>query len=110
MITKGIDLNGLSHDAETSQKLIDKSFEAENHERELGSLGKFFGSGETVKMNIAGLSIFILLLIGIAYTLIVLFCETKDNNKAISIIDFWGIITPIITLAMGFIFGKSQKQ
>ena len=105
----GVDLKGLVYDSETSNKLIEKSFEAENHERELGKLGRFFGSGETVKMNIAGFSIVILLLIGIIYTLIILFCDTTNNNKVISIIDFWGIITPLITLAFGFIFGKTQK-
>lgn len=106
---KGVDFNNLPTDPKTSQKIIDKTFEANNHERELGSLGKFFGSGETVKMNISGLTILILIITGVGYTVGVLCFDTSSNSKAVGIIDFWGIITPIITLALGFIFGKTQK-
>ncbi|PZO30963.1 MAG: hypothetical protein DCF13_01910 [Flavobacteriaceae bacterium] len=103
-----IDFNNLPADPKTSHKIIEKSFEAEVHERELGKLGKFFGSGDTVKMNIAGITILILLVIGVSYTVAALLCDEK-NSKAVGIIDFWGILTPIITLSLGFIFGKSQK-
>jgi hypothetical protein len=106
---KGVDFKNLPQDPKTSHKIIDKAFEASIHERELGSLGKLFGSGDTVKMNIAGLTIIMLLMTGIIYTLSILCIDTGNNNKAIGILDFWGIITPIITLALGFIFGKSQK-
>ncbi|MGV3460684.1 MAG: hypothetical protein ACO1N9_09555 [Flavobacterium sp.] len=106
---KGIDFNNLPQDQKTSQKLIDKSFEASVHERELGALGKFFGAGDTVKMNIAGLTIIVLTLTGIIYTFCILYNNNSNNPKAIGILEFWGIITPIITLALGFVFGKSQK-
>lgn len=106
---KGVDFKNLPTDPKTSQKIIDKTFEADIHEKELGRLGIFFGSGETVKMNISGLTILILLITGIGYTIAILCMDTTSNNKAVGILDFWGIITPIITLALGFIFGKTQK-
>ena len=106
---KDIDFNNLPNDPKTSQKFIDKTFEDNRHERELGKLGKYFGAGDSVKMNIAGLFIIVLLITGIVYTFSILFLNTSSNPKAISITDFWGIIAPLITLALGFIFGKSQK-
>lgn len=100
----------LPSDPKTSHKIIDKTFEANQAENELGVLGKFFGSGDTVKMNIAGLLIFVLLFAGICYSAIILLNSSVSNNsKAVSIVEFWGIITPLITLALGFIFGKHQK-
>lgn len=106
---KGLDLKNLPKDPETSQMIITKSFEHDFADKELGTLGKFFGSGNSIKMNIAGLTIFVLLLSGIGYTISMLACDTKNNPKAIGILEFWGIITPLITLALGFIFGKKDK-
>lgn len=103
------DFSNLSQDQATNHKIIDKTFESNNHERELGTLGKFFGSGDTVKMNISGLTILVLIITGICYTTAILCFDTTANSKAVGISDFWGIISPMITLALGFIFGKTQK-
>ncbi|HLO72919.1 MAG TPA: hypothetical protein VK164_03200 [Flavobacterium sp.] len=104
---KGLNLAELPKNPETSHKIIDNTFEEIKMTRELGFLGQFFGSGNSIKLNIAGLFIFILVLIGIIYTSCVLFA-TNINPKAIGILDFWGIITPLITLALGYIFGKKE--
>ncbi len=106
---KGLDLNNLPADPKTSQKLIEKTFETNQLDKELGSLGKFFGKGDSVKLNIAGLLIIVLVIAGILYTCFILLCNTSSNPKAIGILDFWGIVTPLITLSLGFVFGKSQK-
>ncbi|NDW19862.1 hypothetical protein D0T53_13235 [Dysgonomonas sp. 216] len=110
MSLQGIDFNNLPIDPETSQKIIDKTFENQNKDKELGKLGKFFGCGDSVKMNIAGLTIFILLIAGIGYTIAIFFSDPGTNKNLIGIVDFWGIITPIITLALGYIFGKSKSN
>lgn len=107
---KGLDLSKLPKDPETSQKIIDKTFESNNIDKELGKLGLFFGLGESIKMNIAGLTIIILLITGILYTLGILCFNFSENKNVIGILEFWGIITPIITLILGFIFGKTQNN
>jgi hypothetical protein len=63
-----------------------------------------------VKVNIAGLCIFILIIAGIIYTACVLVADVSNNPKAIGIVEFWGIISPIITLSLGFIFGKNDNK
>lgn len=104
---KGLDFSKLPADPKTSHKIIDKAFENNIMDKEIGFLGKFFGFGESVKLNIAGICILILLLIGIVYTFIYLFSNV--NDKAIGITEFWSIITPLMTLTLGYIFGKNEK-
>lgn len=104
---KGLNLAELPKNLETSHKIIDNTFEESKMTRELGLLGQFFGSGNSIKLNIAGLFIFILLLTGIIYTACILFSDSV-NSKSIGILEFWGIITPLITLALGYVFGKKE--
>ena len=107
---KSIDIASLPSDPKTSQKIIDKTFEQDKRNQELGLLGKFFGASDFVKINVAGLSILVLFLAGILYTGCILFVTLDTNSKAIGIVEFWAIITPIITLALGFMFGKSDTK
>ncbi len=107
---KGLDFSNLPQDPETSSKIISGTFEESKLERELGKLGRFFGSGNSVKMNIAGLLITVLVLTGICYTIAVLCLDVSENKMAIGILEFWSIITPLITLALGYLFGKQDKN
>lgn len=79
-------------------------YEKEQSQSELGNLGKFFGSGNSISKNIAGLTICSLLLVGIIYTFILLFKGATETD--LSIKDFWGVILPLITLTIGYLFGK----
>ena len=67
---------------------------------EAGWLGRFFGSGETAPLNIAGLLILLLGGSGVA----VLFLQS-----AIPAGEYWKIIVPLLSLVMGYVFGKSSK-
>ena len=107
---KIVDFTNLPQNLKTTEQLITKSFEADNHARELGIVGKLLGSGDSIKMNIAGITILILILTGIVYTIILIFCNTSNNSNVIDILKFWGILTPIITLSLGYIFGKSNHK
>ena len=100
---RGIDLNKLSNDSKVNQNFIEKTFEENKISKEIGFLGNFFGSGESVKMNIAGLTIVILILFGIAYTLLVYYFNKKSDFQ------IWNVLTPIITLSLGYIFGKNSN-
>jgi len=66
---------------------------------ESGWLGKLFGSSKTAPSNIAGLSLLLLLSPGIA----LLFTA----GTAMTAGDYWKLITPIITLILGYLFGKN---
>ena len=80
--------------------------EKQKSNNELGILGKFFGSGNSLSKNIAGITICILLIIGTIYTFILLFKEDKSNDLPIK--EFWGVILPLITLTIGYLFGKKE--
>lgn len=67
---------------------------------EAGFLGRCFGSRANAPMNIAGSLIFLLTISGI----VVLFC-----SSSIPPADYWKIIVPIITLALGYVFGKGHR-
>lgn len=105
-MAKNIDFKNLPTDPATTQKMIE--YHTSMADKEIGYLGKFFGSGDSVKVNVSGFCIIVLLAIGIIYTVLYLFFASSDT-KAAGIIEFWGIITPIVTLALGYIFGKSPK-
>lgn len=95
---KGIDFKNLPKDPTLSESILDKTLQDNKNLREIGFLGKFFGAGDGVKMNIAGLTILLLLAFGIFYT-----CFKTD-------FEIWKIISPIITLSLGYIFGKSSNN
>ena len=64
---------------------------------ESGWLGKFFGAPTHSPLNIAGLLIILLVLTGIAVSFIY---GISDS------INYWSKILPLITLALGYVFGK----
>ncbi len=65
---------------------------------EAGWLGRCFGASNNAPINIAGLIVVILVGSGVA----VLFFQS-----AIPTGDYWKIIAPLVTLVMGFLFGRS---
>lgn len=65
---------------------------------ESGALGKFFGNRINAPTNVAGFVVVALVLAG------VLDLGLKWTVSG----DFWKISTPIITLALGFLFGKNS--
>src|SRR5258706_7583217 len=97
----------LPTDPELAKKVLDNNAETSKQDRELGFLGKFFGSGTSGNTNIVGLLIVLLLLTGITCTFLLL--SEAPATRGISILELWGIITPLLTLALGFLFGKAGK-
>ena len=93
----------LPKDTGLAQQVLDN----EQKRHELGVLGKFFGANHSSANNIAGTTVIVLILTGIGYTI---FIGSKEySDKDVSIKEFWGIITPIITLVLGYIFGKKDS-
>lgn len=62
-----------------------------------GWLGHVFGSKGNAPVNIAGLFVILLILIGGGS----LFWETRIPAS-----DIWQTIVPLVTLVMGYLFGK----
>jgi hypothetical protein len=103
------DLLNLPQDIQLANKIIDSENEITKKKVDNGLLGLFWGTSACIPNNIAAFSIILLLLFGIIYSLIVM--KFSDNNiTVISIKDCWSIITPIITLAFGYLFGDKNKK
>lgn len=66
-----------------------------------GWLGRIFGAKHNAPLNIAGLAVLLLVGSGV----LVLFCQS-----AIPASEYWKIIVPLVTLVMGYIFGKGSKE
>lgn len=88
----------------------DKMQEAQhNHEctmkdKELGRIGLFFGTAENSSKNISALICFLLLSAIIVMSGIVYYLD-KDKDF---IGNLWQMILPVITLSLGYIFGKRE--
>lgn len=76
------------------------ALETKKMDLEAGQLGRFFGTGRSVSLNVAGATVLLLILSGI----IVAF-----GTPSVFALDYWKITTPIITGALGFMFGKDFK-
>jgi hypothetical protein len=64
-----------------------------------GYAGQIFGSRSIPSVNIAAIFILILLVSGISFTVF---------NSLIPPKEYWSLISPLMTLALGYIFGKRE--
>jgi hypothetical protein len=64
-----------------------------------GKMGDFLGIGENGSINIAGIVIILLVVVGGILTFV-----NFHNSE-----DYWKIVSPLITLAFGYLFGKNKK-
>lgn len=74
--------------------------------KELGWFGIFFGGQELISLNISGMLIIFLLFIGFILSCIIYNDKTDLDN----VVKIWGIITPIITLTLGYVFGSNNNN
>ena len=81
----------------TNTEVIRPLLDHANKKIDRGTLGRFFGSPQQSAASIAWIMIFLLTCSGIA----VLFFKSS-----VPAIDYWTIITPLITLALGYLFGS----
>lgn len=80
--------------------------ENELKNKEIGFLGKFFGSSDNAARNMAITVIFFVVLGATGFSICVLFNQSFDKSL---ISQVWSTIVPIITLALGYIFGKNNS-
>lgn len=82
-----------------------KQLENENLSRKLGKIGGLFGDKDSSSKNIAFSICFLLLIIGISITFIAYYPKTNSDVELIH--RTWEFIIPVITLSLGYIFGKN---
>ena len=99
---------------------IEKQREANNHalccykeqlkaellKQDIGYLGRFFGCLDHASKNITAL-IIILLIIGVLTMSIIVYIVDKDLDFIKSI---WTGVMPIISLALGYLFGNNRPK
>lgn len=74
-------------------------------EKETGFLGRLFGNrSENISLYIAFIICMALIIVGLIY--IFISPDYKQNTN----LEFWQIIGPIITGALGYIFGAGSKK
>lgn len=93
-------------DKEFQLQIQERQFAHENSlkEKELGWMGKFFGSGDNSSRNIAAF-VSVLLLLGASVVSVVIYACERDN---VLISKIWGLVIPVLTLSLGYIFGKEN--
>ncbi len=78
---------------------------ANNAEKETGFLGRLFGNrSENISLYIAFIISVALIIVGLIY--ICISPDYKENTN----LEFWQIIGPIITGALGYIFGAGSRK
>lgn len=97
-----IKLNKQKNDFELEAQ--QKQFNHENKlkDKEIGWIGKFFGTGDNSSKNIAVLLCLVLMIGGTVISCIAYFAD-KDT-QFIGLV--WNKILPVVTLSLGYIFGK----
>ncbi|EKT3964961.1 hypothetical protein SL053_002221 [Flavobacterium psychrophilum] len=90
------------HELEVLEKK--NSHEVVLKDKELGWFGLFFGGKELISLNLSGMLLIFLILSGVILSFKI-YNKTEDLEN---ILKIWGVITPIITLTLGYIFGNKN--
>lgn len=78
--------------------------ESKMKNKDLGWIGFIFGTAENASKNIAALICLILVIGAIIFTCIIF--KSDEDNLLIKTI--WEIVLPVVTLSLGYIFGKKD--
>ena len=87
--------------------LAKKRLDNEAEKGRRGWMGAIWGDGNNSAINIAGILIVLLVLIGAVYTFVMVCMSWQDTHH--QVLDFWKVLVPLITLALGYLFGKRQQ-
>ena len=96
------DLQKEQHDFDLECKKLDQQHEQETITKNLGLIGRTFGCAENASKNITA-TLCVLLLIGVTIVSIIVYCNERDISK---VMGLWDSVLPIITLSLGYLFGK----
>lgn len=94
-------------DPKVASKIIAANAESERRKAELGFLGKFFGSGENVRLYIVGTIALGVLLIALAYTLI----PVRYRSPDFGLKEMWTMVAlPVESTIIGYLIGSRSKE
>ena len=96
------DLQKEQHEFDLNCKKMDQQHELDTIDKNLGCIGRTFGSAENASKNITAI-LCILLLVGVTVVSIVVYCKEETVS---AVTGLWDGILPIITLSLGYLFGK----
>lgn len=93
-------------DPKVTSKIIAANAQNEKRKAELGFLGRFFGSGDNVRLYIVGTIALGILLIALVYTL------TPDRYRStdFGLKELWALVLPIETTIIGYLIGSQSKD
>lgn len=98
----------LPKDKELAKKIIDNHNELEKERVQQGLLGMVWGNSASIPNNVAALLICFLVLFGMIYSYCMMAIPVTE--APITIKEFWAILTPIITLSIGYLFGDKTRN
>lgn len=94
-------------DPKVASKIIAANAETEKRKAELGILGKFFGSGDNVRLYIVGTIALVVLLIALVYTMI----PDRYRSADFRLKDMWALVVlPIESTIIGYLIGSRSKE
>lgn len=92
------------HDYQLKMQKSQHDHEISMRNMDIGKVGWIFGTSENSSKNIAAVICFILLL-----AVICMSCWIYNMDKDKSFIaNLWQLVLPVITLSLGYIFGKKE--
>lgn len=93
-----------NHDYQLKMQKSQHDHEISMRNMDLGKVGWLFGASDNSSKNIAAVICFILLLAVIVMSCLVYWAD-KDKSF---IANLWQLVLPVITLSLGYIFGKKE--
>jgi len=94
-------------DPKVASKLIAANAENDKRKAELGFLGKFFGSGDNVRLYIVGTIALGVLLIALAYTLL----PDASRSPDFGLKEMWTLVVlPVESTIIGYLIGSRSKD
>lgn len=97
-----ISLKKEDHEHQEKIKNIENQDKQKTLDKDIGLIGKFFGRAENASKNITA-TLCILLLVGITIVSAIVYYNERNISN---IKELWEGILPIITLSLGYLFGK----
>ena len=92
------------HDFQLKLQMAQHDQEAKMKNKELGWIGVLFGTAENASKNIAALISLILIIRSIVFSCVI-YRSGADNSFIETI---WQRALPVVTLSLGYIFGKKD--
>ncbi|WP_168120426.1 hypothetical protein [Paenibacillus sp. HB172176] len=94
-------------DPKVATKIIAANAENEKRKAELGFLGKFFGSGDNVRLYITGSIALLVLLIALVYTL----TPETFRSPDFGLKEMWTLVVlPVESTIIGYLIGSRSKE